>query len=490
MARELLETGATIDGFLIGEKIHIGGMAELWSVTRPDIDVPILMKAPLILDGEDAEAIVGFEMEQMILPMLTGPHVPRFFAQGDFADQPYIVMERIPGHSLYPWLEKTPLPAGEVADVGARIAQALNDLHKQNVVHLDIKPSNVMLKPNGEIAFVDFGLSRHLHLPDLLAEEFRLPMGTGPYMAPEQLFRIRDDRRSDIFALGVLLYHLATGVRPFGFPRNGRALRKRLWKDPTPLLAYDPKFPPWLQDVILRCLEVKPDDRYQSAEQLAFDLRHPEQVQLTARAKRTKGDGLVTRLRRYMKAAGYERAMFESQALVHAPHAPIIMTAVDLTTGGEALAAELRAIVGQKIASFPEARLACVNVLKQNRVQLNYSLDASGRNLHVARLVELKEWARPLGLAASRMTFHVLEAPDPAQALIGFARANDVDQILLGARASSALRRYLGSVSAQIVAEAPCTVTVVRLKRRAGEDGDHEIEAAALDPVSPADAAP
>jgi nucleotide-binding universal stress UspA family protein len=146
------------------------------------------------------------------------------------------------------------------------------------------------------------------------------------------------------------------------------------------------------------------------------------------------------------------------------------MAAVDLTQGGEALAAELRRIVAEKIAAFPEARLACVNVLRQSRMQLNYSLDAEGRNLHVGRLVELRDWAQPLGLAQSRLTFHVLEAPDPADALLAYARDNDVDQILLGARASSTFRRYLGSVSAQIVAEAPCTVTVVRLKQARGEE--------------------
>jgi nucleotide-binding universal stress UspA family protein len=471
MARELLQTGSTIDGFLIGEKIHIGGMAELWSVTRADVDFPILMKTPLILDGEDAEAIVGFEMEQMILPMLSGPHAPRFVAAGDFSAQPYIVMERLPGRSLFPRIEDAPLPAAEIADLGARIAQGLADLHAQDVLHLDIKPSNVIHKPDGAIAFVDFGLSRHLRLPDLLAEEFRLPMGTGPYMAPEQLFRIRDDKRSDIFALGVLLYHLATGVRPFGFPRNARTLKQRLWNDPAPPKALVPDFPDWLQEIILRCLEVKPDDRYPNGEQLAFDLRHADQVRLGGRAQRRKSDGVLIRARRRFAAAGWDRAHFARTAQDQgATHAPIIMAAVDLTQGGEALAAELRRIVAEKIASFPEARLACVNVLKQNRMQLNYSVDAEGRNLHVARLVELKDWAQPLGLAQSRLTFHVLEAPDPAAALLTYARDNDVDQILLGARASSTLRRYLGSVSAQIVAEAPCTVTVVRLKQPRGEE--------------------
>jgi hypothetical protein len=91
-----LASGATIDGFLIGEPVHRGGMAQLWQVTRPDIAMPMLMKVPILAEGEDAAAIVGFEMEQMILPRLGGAHVPKFVAAGDFTVQPYIVMERVP----------------------------------------------------------------------------------------------------------------------------------------------------------------------------------------------------------------------------------------------------------------------------------------------------------------------------------------------------------------------------------------------------------
>jgi nucleotide-binding universal stress UspA family protein len=143
--------------------------------------------------------------------------------------------------------------------------------------------------------------------------------------------------------------------------------------------------------------------------------------------------------------------------------APIVMAAVDLSEGMEPLAEALRKEAARVLHFVPGARLACINVQKLNRVGLNYSRDAEGRNIHVTRLVELKEWARPLALSTGEVTFHVLESPDPAAALIDFAKSNNVDQILICARASSNLRRYLGSVSSQVVAEAPCTVTVVRL---------------------------
>jgi len=118
------------------------------------------------------------------------------------------------------------------------------------------------------------------------------------------------------------------------------------------------------------------------------------------------------------------------------------------------------------------ARLACVTVLKTSRIAMDINVDEEGRNLHVRRLVELKDWARPLGIATGRITYHVLEAQDPGAAIIEFARANNVDQIVIGSRGSSTFRRYLGSVSSQVVAQASCTVTVVKAGGGSGPGED------------------
>ena len=464
MARQQLQTGSTIDGFLIGEKVHAGGMATLWRVTKPGVDIPIVMKVPTILDGDDATIIVGFEMEMMILPRLSGVHVPRCIAVNDLAQQPYVVMEYIQGHSLLKTLDEAPLAPERVAEIGSKVASALIDLHRQGVVHLDIKPSNIMMRDTGEAAFIDFGLSRHLSLPDLLEEEFHVPMGTGPYISPEQVLHNRSDPRSDIFSLGVLLYHFATKVRPWGLPKSGRALRRRLWRDPVPPRKLRPEIPPWLQEIILRCLEPDPLLRYPTAAQLAFDLQHPDEIRLTERSSRMERSGFFPTLRRRIKAAALESHPQDpgEQATTAAP---IVMAAVDLSEGMERLSAALLVEVGRVLGSTPGVRLACINVFKQNRIALNYPRDEEGRNIHMRRLVELKEWARPLKLASGDVTFHVLEAADPASALLEFAKTNHVDQILICARASSNLRRYLGSVSSQVVAEAPCTVTVVRVRQ-------------------------
>ncbi len=465
MARESLRSGSTIDGFLVGEKVHVGGMAALWSVTRPDIDFPIVLKAPLILDGDDATAIVGFEMEQMILPQLKGPHAPRCVAVGDFARQPYIVMEYVEGPSLLPDLDRAPCSVERVREIGIKAATALDALHRQHVIHLDIKPSNILLRPSGEAALIDFGLSRHELLPDLLAEEFRLPMGTGPYISPEQVRGDRSDPRSDLFSLGVLLYHLATGRRPFGYPNTRRALSVRMWRDPVPPRAIRPEIPEWLQEAILHCLEVDPNLRYPTAAQLAFDLQNPGEVKITERGARLDRDGLTVVARRWWSTR-FGHVPSSPPIAQQISAAPIVAVSVDLD-GGEALAEALREMVGRILRTLPDARLACLNVLKLNRVGVNYALDEEGRNIHVQRLVELKEWARPLAREEAQTTFHVLEATDVAGALIDYARLNRVDQVIIGARGSSPVRRFLGSVSSRVVAEAPCTVTVVRAPQAA-----------------------
>ena len=125
MAKLSPQPGQMIDQFKVVSLLHRGGMSQLWQVKMKGEPEPLLMKIPIISEGEDPAAIVGFEMEQMIMPRLQGPHVPRFIASGEFAGQPYIVMEKVPGESLLPMLQKLPLPVEEVARIAARVADAL-----------------------------------------------------------------------------------------------------------------------------------------------------------------------------------------------------------------------------------------------------------------------------------------------------------------------------------------------------------------------------
>ena len=466
MARISVQPGAVIDGFTVGDWVHSGGMATLWSVTWPDLDTPLLMKIPRASEGEDPAAIVSFEMEQMILPRLSGPHVPACFGAGDFARQAYVVIERIPGQTLYSRLGELPLPYDEVRVIGWKIATALADLHRQNVIHHDIKPSSIMFRPSGEAVLIDYGLSHHNQLPDLLQEEFRLPYGTAPYMAPERLLDLRDDPRSDLFSLGVLLYFFTTGVRPFGESETLRGMRRRLWRDPYPPRKLRPDYPPWLQEIVLRCLEIDPAWRYPTASQLAFELGNPDQVKLTARSERLQRDPISSVWRRRFNG-GLTMPRGKSDLAAQLASGPIVAIALDVAEGSEALNDALRVTVARILSTLPSARLACLNVLKLGRVTIDRTLDEQGNNKHIDRLVTLKHWAQPLKLVENRLTVHVLEAVDPAAAILEFAQANHVDHIVIGARQNSMMRTLLGSVSAKVAAEAACTVTVVRPPRLA-----------------------
>src|SRR3569833_944484 len=406
MARPTLESGTVIDGFRLEELLHRGGMSELWRVPRAGADLPMLMKVPLIKEGSDPAAVVGFEMEQMIMPRLSGPHVPRFIAAGDFSVQPYIVMERVAGQSLLPRLRDLPLPYEDVAALGAKSATATSAPHRQNVVHLDIKPRNIMLRPDGVAVLLDYGLSHHAQLPDLMQEEFRVPIGTAPYMSPEQLRSDRTDPRSDEFALGVLRYFFSTGVRPFGEGETLRAMRKRLWRDPEPPRKLRPDYPPWLQEIVLRCLEIEPSWRYPTAAQLAFDLSHPDQVKLTQRSERLRRDSFRVVLRRRFNT-DLKPTPRNTNVTAQLASAPIVAAAVDLAADAS-LNEALRVTTRRILATLPAARLACLNVNRVHRLALDTTLDQSGHSKQIDRLVALRAWDEPLKLDGARHTVSLI----------------------------------------------------------------------------------
>lgn len=468
------QSGDVIDGFVLGERLAIGGMGAIWSVTHPDHDLPMVMKTPFFDAGADVSTIIGYETEEMILKRLTGRHVPRFVAAGDLGKRPYLVMERVEGEDLESRLASGDPSVDEIMDTARAIAAALDGLHRQGVVHLDLKAGNVILSPRGAV-LIDFGLARHQRLPDLLGEESDEPMGSSATIAPEQLIGDRSRPESDLFALGVLLYRMATGVYPYGEPQTTAGRRRRLFRPPVPPLSLRPDLPLFLQEVILHCLEVDPDARYHSAAQLLFDLNHPDQIHLTERAGRRREAGLFRRLGAWLRGRDLtQRPLPRPYGRRRDAEAPVVTAAVDLAGGLDPLAIEVRRHAARVLSLEPDARLACLTILRTRLVGEDARPDADGRSAYVSRLVALKDWAHPLGLPEDRVSFHVVEAVDPGAAILDYVRLNRVDHVVMGARAAGAFRRHLGSVSSAVVAAAPCTVTVVRLR------GDDETEGDAL----------
>ena len=459
-----LEQGSVVDGFVIGPRVHSGAMAELYRVTydgdRPDPGFPMNMKVPRMGGGEGAENLVGFEVEHQMLQVIEGRHLPRFVAAGDMGRLPFLVMEYVQGRTLQEVLDEAtaarrrPTPE-DVARWGRAIALAAHSLHKQNAVHLDLKPANVLLKPDGQCVLIDFGLSWHAHYPDLLAAEMRPAIGSPAWMAPEQVVGVRGDPRSDVFAIGVMLYELATGELPFGAPATTGGLRQRLWMDPAPPRALQPGLPAWLQEVILNCLEPEAARRPPSAAHLAFDLGHPDQVQVGPRGQRTERTALSQQLRRWLRAAGmhYEPSPLPSERV---GEVPIVMVAVPHHDTTDAALYALRQATQRSLGIRPGARLACVTVVGGAAQD-----DEAARHRYHAE--QLRQWSRGLDLTDRQWSFHVLQSDDVAGALLAYAESNHVSLIVMGAATHGlALKRWIPTVPARVAAEAPCSVLLVK----------------------------
>ena len=463
---KLLAPGTELDGFTIEECLYSGGMAHIYRVRYTGGAInpgfPLVMKVPRMTAGDGAENIVSFEVEYQLLQVLAGSHVPRFVAAGDLENVPYLVMEYVHGQTLAHWLDAPTRPeADTIARLGAAVALAVHSLHQQNTVHLDLKPANVLIRPDGSAVLLDFGLSCNALYPDLLAEQLRKAVGSPAWMAPEQVVGVRGDPRSDIFAIGVMLYQLATGELPFGAPQTTGGLRQRLWMDPAPPRKLQPKVPEWLQEVILRCLAPEADQRYPSAAHLAFDLRNPEQITVTERGRNTTGTGFGTHFKRWLKAAGmhYQPSPLPARQI---EEVPIIMVAIPHKDVLDATLYSLRQAVARSLGTRQGARLACVTVISPG--QTSASSDAkSETSVHRKYLSNLRQWAKPLNLLGHQTSFHVLEASDVAQALINYAAGNQVSLIVMGA-ATHGLKtqRFVPTVPIKVAMEAPCTLILVK----------------------------
>ena len=463
---KLMDPGTELDGFTIEECIHAGGMAHIYRVRYAegarDPGFPMAMKVPRMTAGDGAENIVSFEVEHQIMQTLSGPHVPRFVAAGDLEHVPYLVMEYVTGQTLEQWLEAETLPGvDEIARLGGATAHALHSLHQQNTVHLDLKPANVLIRPDGRALLLDFGLSCNTHYPDLLAEQLRRAVGSPAWIAPEQVVGVRGDARSDIFAIGVMLYELATGELPFGEPVTASGMRQRLWMDPVPPRKRNPNVPEWLQEVILKCLHPEAAKRYPSAAHLAMDLSNPEQIRVTQRGRQRQGTGFKEHFRRWIKAAGmhYQPSPLASKLI---KEVPILMVALPHADVTDATWYSLREAVDRSLGIRPGARLACVTVISPNDTNSTES-HKSESSVHRMHLARMQQWSQGLDLHEHQISFHVLEASDVANALVTYAQGNEVSMIIMGAATHGLqMQRFVSTVPIKVAMDAPCTVILVK----------------------------
>jgi eukaryotic-like serine/threonine-protein kinase len=294
--------GTTLGHYRVIELLGAGGMGEVYRARddRLERDVAIKVLPAATLDDEAARS--RFRKEALALARLNHPNIGTVHDFNTQEGVDFLVMELVPGRSLADRLRGGPLPDREIAGLGAQVAAALEEAHEQGIVHRDLKPGNVMVTPKGQAKVLDFGLARLL-LPgaegDLTATLTgpHVVAGTVPYMAPEQLRGQPADARTDVWALGVVLYEMASGARPFQ-GQTGFELSSAILSQPPPPLP--PHVPGWLRTVIERCLEKEPERRYQRAGELRAAL---ETMRTGAAARTTGWQHLVTR-RRWLAWAG------------------------------------------------------------------------------------------------------------------------------------------------------------------------------------------
>ena len=462
--------GSVIDGFKIDRLLYAGAMAQIFEVSYADgrsAPFPMVMKIPKLSQGDGGENVTSFEVEAQMLEVLQGESVPRFIAAADLSSPaPYLVMEHLLGETLEKWVESrvgTPLEQylKELCSLMANVAQAVHSLHEQNACHLDLKPANVFITIAGRVVLLDFGLSFHGDHPDLLAEEFRTAVGSPAWISPEQVVGVRGDPRSDIFAIGVMLYEIATGELPFGTPNTISGLRHRLWMTPRPPRVANPAVPKWLQEIILRCLQIKAENRYSSAALLAFDLRNPEQVALTDLGEQITGTGIWQKLKRFVWSAGIEYAPspLPKQTI---KDVPIVMVALPDRLVVDSVLWSLGRVAGRALGNRPGARLAAVTVLKSGYVSSTDS-DLSETTLHRQFLARMQRWASGVNTQGHQVSYHVLDGDDVASTLLRFAKENYVDLIVMGAQPTNRMGgRLIATVPLRVASEAGCTVTLVR----------------------------
>jgi serine/threonine-protein kinase len=195
-------------------------------------------------------------------------------------------MEWIDGRLLRQILnEEKKLSIERSVKLTMRICEALEHIHAHGVVHRDLKPENIMVDTEDNIRLIDFGIAANAGSRRLTFANFSRNMGTPDYISPEQVRGKRGDARSDVYALGVMLYEMLTGKVPFTGPNAFAVMNDRLVNQPVPPRNLEPAISPQLQEIVYRALEREPKNRYHTAHEFAHDLAHPEEVGVTARVK-------------------------------------------------------------------------------------------------------------------------------------------------------------------------------------------------------------
>lgn len=275
--------GKTLNHYTIIESLGKGGMGEVYLARDAKLNRKVALKILAPGTVSDAARRARFEREAQAIAALNHPNIVTVYSVEEAEGTQFITMELIEGTNLAELIKPGGVEMNRLLDIGLALSDALVVAHSQGITHRDLKPDNVMVTRDGRVKVLDFGLAKLLHenepggdIGQLATRELTQPgllVGTVPYMSPEQIEGKPLDGRSDIFSLGIILFQMATGSRPFQ-GESGPSLMSAILRDaPHPVTASRADLPRHLGRIIQRCLEKHPDDRYQSARDVRYELR-------------------------------------------------------------------------------------------------------------------------------------------------------------------------------------------------------------------------
>ncbi len=264
--------GKSFGPYKILDKIGEGGMAVVYKAYQESLGRYAAIKVLRAELARDEEFVARFRREALAVAQLNHPNILHVYDAGVANGVYYMAMGFVDGGSLKDLIAQGPVEPAYAASIGAQLADALDYAHKQGIVHRDVKPSNVLMTRDGRPMLTDFGIAKALYESAALTRT-GISIGTPEYMAPEQIQGQPVDGRTDIYALGIVLYEMVTGWAPFSTPTPVATLYKQVNEPPPPLHQVNVNVPDWLEGVVGKALAKRPDGRYQQASELAAALR-------------------------------------------------------------------------------------------------------------------------------------------------------------------------------------------------------------------------
>jgi len=278
-----LEPGTRLGTYEIGAALGAGGMGEVYRARDEKLNRDVAIKVLPAALSENSDRLHRFEQEAQAAGALNHPNILVIYDVGTNENAPYVVSELLEGESLRDRLDHGALASRKAIDYATQIARGLAAAHAKRIVHRDVKPENLFITKDGQVKILDFGIAKLINPSSktVTGDEVDtvklhtnpgVVLGTAGYMAPEQVRGKPADHRADIFAFGAVFYEMLSGRRPFQGDTSIETMSAILTSEPPELSELNHYVPPAVERVVNHCLEKKPEERFQSTRDLAFDL--------------------------------------------------------------------------------------------------------------------------------------------------------------------------------------------------------------------------